>query len=175
MLPLYQRVLGEDFERLPPVLRCFHASTAGGRAAGRFRVTRGPGWLRNWLANRIGLPPAGDQMPIRLAVRVEGEREHWCRQFDQHPALKTVQWAQNGQLREAAWPMRFGFRLVLVGDTLRFEQVATWLAGLRLPCALLPRVRAEVTSRAAGWHVCVRVDVPLLGFLAQYEGEMVPE
>jgi hypothetical protein len=173
--PLYQRVLGACFERLPPALRNFHAGAAGGRARGLFRVTRGPGRLRGWLADRIGLPPAGERVPVLLDVRVEGDRERWRRQFDCHPALETVQWAQAGLLREAAGPVCFGFRLAFHGDELRFEPAGVWLAGLRLPRALLPRVAAAVTGRAAGWHVCVRVDVPLLGFLAQYEGEMVPE
>src|SRR5262249_42896075 len=175
MLPLYQRVLGDDFERLPPVLRRFHGGTEGGRARGVFRVTRGAGRLRNWLANRMGLPPAGGRIPIVLAVRVEGEREYWGGQFEGSAPLKTVQWLKRGQLRESAGPICFGFHLALAGPTLRFEQVGGWLAGLRLPRLLLPRVQAEATGQAVGWHVRVRVEVPLFGFLAQYEGEMVPE
>jgi hypothetical protein len=175
VLPLYQRVLGGSFERLPPALRRFHGAAAGGRACGLFRVTRGPGRLRRWLADRMGLPPAGERVPVRLDVRVEGARERWQRQFDGQPPLATVQWAQAGLLREAAGAVCFGFRLDVRGDALRFEQVGVWLACLRLPGALLPRVTALATGRAAGWHVCVRVEAPLLGFLAQYEGEMVPE
>ena len=32
---LYRRILGEEFDKLPAVLRCFHDHPEGGRGTGR--------------------------------------------------------------------------------------------------------------------------------------------
>jgi hypothetical protein len=171
---LYKRVLGEEFDSLPSVLRCFHEVSAGGKARGRLRITRGKGWLRNVLATLMRLPPQGEQVPVSLAVCVEEEAERWTRNFGPL-CLVTRQWVQNGLLIEAAGPVRFGFRLTADATGMEFHFAGCWFLGVRLPSALAPRVHAEARGREACWWLSVCVEVPALGVLVRYEGEMTPE
>jgi hypothetical protein len=170
---LYHRILGEAFECLPETLRGFHGQAEGGMAEGIVRVTRGKGWFRERLADLLGLPPGGDQLPLRLWVAVEGEGERWTRHFgDVH--LETTQWMRAGLLIEAVGPMRFGYRLVAVENGFRFQLARRWLGHLPLPAAFSPRIWGEATGCPGGWRVDARVDLPLLGLLIRYEGCMTP-
>jgi hypothetical protein len=49
-VPLYRRVLGEEFDRLAPVLRRFHAEPTGGAAQGTFAVEHGRGFVASEVA-----------------------------------------------------------------------------------------------------------------------------
>jgi hypothetical protein len=172
MLPLYQRIFGRAFAQLAPPLQRFHSQRSGGRAAGVLRITRGSNCCSTRLADWLGLPPAGDAVPTRLEVHVEGERERWTRHFG-NLRLESMQWEQGGQLLEGFGRICFGFQPVVAKGVLGFELAGVWLGRLRVPRPFHPSLRAEVTGRSQGWHLRVCVTAPLLGLLVQYEGELV--
>jgi hypothetical protein len=171
---LYRRILGAQFDALPSVLRRFHDGGESSRARGMFRVARRPGRLRNGLASFLGLPRAGSDVPVRLRVVVEGDRERWIRDFDGH-RVETVQWAQGETLMERSGCVRFSCELTLEGSRLGYEFRRAWLAGLPMPRWLSPRVESYVDAGDAGWRVVVRVFAPFLGELVRYEGWVEPE
>jgi Domain of unknown function (DUF4166) len=174
MEPLYRRVLGERFGQLPAVWRRFHEAATGGRGSGTFRVTRGRGWLRNLLADLGGLPRAGDNLPVRLEVRIDGARERWLRNFPDR-TLDSLQWTERGLMLEAMGPLRLGFRLAVDGNALRYELVRAWFLGVPLPRFLAPRASALTVARDDVWTVEVALAVPLLGEIVRYEGLLQPE
>lgn len=141
MPTLYRRILGPAFDQLPPALRQFHDLPEGGRGTGTFRVTRGQGWFRNLLAGAIGLPAQAEQVPVRLQVVVEGDRERWLRDFAGHRVV-SLQWEYRGLLIEKMGPVSTAFRLVVEQEALRFEMAGAWLLGIPLPRALSVRVEA---------------------------------
>lgn len=171
-LPLYHRILGDSFDALPVALRRFHSLPRGGTAHGTLRVTHGKGRLRSKLATVLRLPPEGDHVPLRLHVAVEGEREHWQRDFG-GVRLTTLQWAWRGLLVEGMGPLRWGFRLTACPGSLRFDRERAWLGALPLPAVLAPRITAIVTEAGPdSWNVTVRVAAPILGLLVAYEGKV---
>jgi len=166
---LYRRVLGPRFDLLPEVLKRFHGAAAGGRARGTMRVVRGEGAVRNSLAELLRMPRAGENVPIRLEVVVDGERERWLRYFPGR-CVSTVQWAAGNLLME-----RFGFgsfscALVVQGSRVRYEFLRAWFAGIPLPLWLMPHVESYVDADETGWHVVVHILAPILGEIVQYEG-----
>jgi uncharacterized protein (TIGR02996 family) len=80
MPSLYRRILGSAFDTLPPALQDFHDVETEWRGHSLFTVTRSPGRLRGLVADVGGLPRAG-QVPMRVVLRTEGERERWIRHF----------------------------------------------------------------------------------------------
>ena len=171
MASLYRRVMGEAFDALPPVLRRFHGLEAGGRAGGLLRVTRGDGRLRNLVAGAVGLPEAGEQVPLELHVLVEGDRERWVRAFGAR-RMVSVQWARGDMLMEGVGGVRFGFEVVIEPGGARFVCRRNWLLGLPLPSWLTTRIEAEVRGGDEGWWLRVTVTAPLVGRLVEYEGEV---
>jgi hypothetical protein len=61
---LYQRLLGDDFDKLPAVLRSFHSLPHGGRALGTVTVRREAGFIRHQAARALRLPPVGEDIPF---------------------------------------------------------------------------------------------------------------
>jgi hypothetical protein len=173
MISLHRRLLGAAFDELPPALRSFHEQGQGGTACGVMRVSRATGWLGRGVARVMRLPLAGDEVPLGLRVGVEGDRERWIRDLGGR-RIESVMEARDGLLVEAFGPLRFGLKLLVAGNTLRFEPVCWWLGRLPLPRRLAPRVEAVCEGREKGWHVHVRIAAPVVGLLLAYEGEVTP-
>jgi hypothetical protein len=171
---LYRRLLGGAFDTLPAVLRCFHEQEAGGSARLVFHVSHGDAWLCRAAAKIARLPEPGAEVRGCLRVVVEGERERWVREMDGR-RIETLQWHADGRLVEATGLLRLGFEVTGDADGLRFRSVRGWLGGLPLLPPLLPKVTASIVGQRAGWWVTVRVELPVLGLLMQYEGEAIPE
>lgn len=171
---LYRRILGPRFDALPEVLRRFHGETSGGNARGTLRVERGAGRLRNALASLAGFPRPGAEVPVRLRVVVEGDRERWVRHFGGH-RLETVQWARGDLLMERAGPTSFSSALVIDGPCLSYDLRRAWFAGIPLPRWLAPSVEGHTIAGEGGWRVVVRISAPALGELVRYEGWVEPE
>jgi len=171
---LYRRTLGEAFDRLPQVLKNFHNQPCEAVAQGSLRITRGKGWMRQALAAAMHLPMPGEQVPIQLRVQVDGEEEHWTRDFGSL-RLVTRQWLHRDLLMESAGPMRFGFHLEARGLEMHFVFARCWFIGIPLPTVLAPQVNASVIQHEAGWWVRVSVEVPVLGMITRYEGKVTPQ
>jgi len=171
---LYRRILGERFDALPEVLRRFHDAPGGGRASGTLQVERAAGPLRNALASLLGLPKTATDVPVRLEVEVEGDRERWVRHL-QGRRMETVQWARGDLLMESYGPSSFSSALVVEGSRLCYEFRRAWVVGVPLPRRFAPLVDGRVDASDGGWRLSVRVEAPFLGELVRYEGWVEPE
>ncbi len=168
---LYRRVLGPRFDALPAVLQRFHDAPRGGKARGTFRVERGAGPVRNGLAALWRMPPAGDDVPVRLEVVVDGQREHWRRHFREH-CLASIQWAEGDLLMESFGAGSFVSAVVIDGSCLRYDVRRTWLAGLAIPRWLAPEIDGSVHAGESGWRVVTQFSLPVLGKIVHYEGNV---
>ena len=173
MTTLYQRILGERFDALDPVLRRFHSSETRAAGRGLFRVVHHPGWVRKLLLAVLRFPAKGDGVEVRLEVTPSESGERWVRSFAGRP-LVTWQSAGRGLLMERAGPLCFGLAVEVVAGGLTFRTRRTWMLGVPLPGWLAPRVEADVAPAGEAWNVAVRLALPLVGRLLDYEGEVVP-
>ena len=173
-LPLYRRILGGRYDELPPILKQFHDGASGGRARGTFRVARGDGPIRNLVAAILRMPKAGESVPIRIEVVVEGDRERWLRNFPDR-CMATVQWADGNLLMERFGLASFSSELVVQGSRLRYEFRRAWFAGIPLPRWMSPHVDGYVDAGEVGWRVAVHIFAPWIGEIIHYEGWIEPE
>jgi hypothetical protein len=82
-LPLFRRLLGPAWDRLPAPVRALHDLPRGARAAaeGRAMIERGRGWLARRIADAFDFPPAGEDILVRVDFSAERGREIWRRTF----------------------------------------------------------------------------------------------
>jgi hypothetical protein len=174
----YERLVGEGWGGLDEPVRRFHARAGGAaaRAAGTFAVRRGTGRAACTLARLLGLPEAGEAVPLLLSVTPHGGGERWRRRFAGRDFV-TEQHAHAGLLMaERVGPFELLYRLTAEGGALAYRQEAAALCAgrlrLRLPRRLAPRVEARERAGEGGRgvRVSVRVTAPLVGLLIEYEG-----
>lgn len=173
---LYERLVGEAWGGLDERVRGLHARA---RSSGTFVVRRGEGRVARLVARLLGLPEAGEAVPLRLTVTPHGGGERWHRAFAGKDFV-TEQRAHAGPLlAERTGPFELLFRLTVEGGALVYSQEGAFLRvrGLRvrLPRRLAPRVGAWERAEGRGVRVCVRVSTPLSGTLIEYEGQVVWE
>jgi hypothetical protein len=157
---IYRQLLKDDFERLPPALQRFHSMPGGGRASGTVSVRHS----NRLLARLAGFPHAGDNIPLRLDVHADDERELWMRRFGDDLLLSTQRCA-NGLLVERFGPLRLEFHLSADDAGLRLTSRTVSFWGLPLPL----RVRAAERPHGHGWDF----EVSVAG-VGSYHGTMEP-
>jgi hypothetical protein len=111
---------------------------------------------------------------VTVEVDIREGKECWARTFGTQ-RLVTHQWLRDGLLLEASGPACFGFRMTSDTEGMQFTFARFWLLGLPLPHALSPRINAFAREQGAGWWLQVRMEVPVLGLITQYEGLVIPQ
>lgn len=171
--PLYRRLLGSAWARLPEPVRALHDLQQAMTAEGIASVERGTGWLSRFIGAMAGFPPAGNDIPVRVSFTRSRQTEIWRRQFAE-TSFASIQEAGRGSadrlLVERFGPFAFGLALVLDEDKLRLV-VRRWsLFGLPLPRALAPSGDAYETARNDRFHFHVEIRHPLAGLILRYHG-----
>lgn len=166
--PLYARVLGDRFNRLPASVRAMHSALRDGGAAGEAHVTGAANALGALIARIVGFPPAG-RYPLHVTFTEDETGERWTRQFGR-TGFHSVLGMHNGMLTERFGPLRFLFDLPSDAEGLAME-IKGWSAfGIFLPLALAPRSLAAEWEEDGRFHFDVPIAVPLIGRLVHYRG-----
>ncbi|WP_422364897.1 DUF4166 domain-containing protein [Pelagibius sp.] len=176
-LPLYRRVLGDDFERLPGAVKRLHDHSGQLCANGLCRVSRGSGVVSRVIARLFALPPSGESLPVRVCFIAEGEAELWERDFAGH-RLKTRQGGLAGRpglIYETFGPGRFIVRPRVMPHGLDLELLGVRLLGLPLPRLFWPRIRGHEGEDAGRFTFDVAIMLPLVGLLVAYSGFLEPQ
>lgn len=166
--PLYRRLLGSAFDRLPPLVAALHDICADDGAEGEGHVTRGRGPLSALAGAIMGFPPAGDH-PLHVAFTADESGERWTRRFGPH-AFSSRLSARAGLLIERFGPIRFGFALVADADGLAMRLDRWSIAGLPLPLAFAPRLSGREWQEGDRFRFEVDAALPLVGRVVRYEG-----
>ncbi|AHE57160.1 SDR family oxidoreductase [Sphingomonas sanxanigenens] len=170
--PLYRRVLGAGFDRLPPLVAAMHDICADDGAAGEAHVARGRGPLAALAAAIMRFPPAGDH-DLHMAFAADDRGERWTRRFGRH-GFSSRMTARKGLLIERFGPLRFGFQLAADAEGLAMHLRRWSIAGLPLPLALAPRLSGREWQEGDRFRFEVDAALPLVGRVLRYEGWLRP-
>ncbi len=170
--PLYRRLLGESFDRLPASVRSMHEVHGDAGAAGEGEVKRGGGLLGRLIGAIVGFPPAGTY-PVHVEFLEQGGRERWIRHFGPHRFWSWFS-IRGGLLYERFGLLRFGFELPCDESALRMRLVRWSAAGVPLPLFLAPRVNAREWQEDDRFLFDDRITMPLIGELIHYSGWLRP-
>jgi NAD(P)-dependent dehydrogenase (short-subunit alcohol dehydrogenase family) len=168
LVPLYKRIMGESFVRLPAAVRTMHDIGGAGTAHGEAEVERGSSLLAKLVCNIMRFPPAGKH---KLAVYFTEENgvETWTRDFGGHRFSSRLSEA-NGQLVERFGPMRFYFDLPATNQGLTMV-MRRWSAFyIAMPLWLGPKSEAREWAEGQDFWLDVPIDLPLIGRLIHYRG-----
>lgn len=173
---LYERILGDAWNDLPPTIREMHSGISS--AEGRGRVDRG-GSPVAWLAGALmSFPPAGVNLPVRVTFEQTPSGEVWRRTFGKH-SFQSHQYDGRGKserlIVERFGALEFAMALVVEGGRVRLV-TRRWSAfGVPLPMWLAPRSNAHEREENGAFHFFVEISHPLTGLIVRYEGWLKPQ
>lgn len=170
--PLYARVMGAAFDRLPPAVRRLHDVCRDSGAQGEGRVERGRGLLARALAAAMRFPPEG-RWPLHVAFAEADGVERWTRDFGGHLFTSELR-AKGESLVERFGPLRFAFDLPSGPDGLEMKLRGWTIVGLPLPLALAPRIGAREWEEEGRFRFAVSASLPLVGEIVRYSGWLEP-
>lgn len=165
--PLFRRVLGEGFARLPVPVQALHSGP--GHWTGEAEVERGRGLLARLCARLTRLPPAGDQ-PVRVEIRCDADGEHWVRRYAGAHAMPSRLWVGQGRLRERLGPVVLEYALAADPACLQWRVSAARCCGCPLPARWFAGVIARESGVDGRYRFDVRAELPGVGLLVHYRG-----
>ncbi len=175
--PLYRRLLGDAFDQMPAPWRAMHAVASELTAQGVAIVERGTNVLARWVADLIGFPAAGSDVPVRVTFTAREGVETWRRQFAGRSFASTQQEGRGRfarLLNETFGPFQLGLALVVENGRMRLI-VRRWsLLGKVLPRAWAPIGHACEFVEDGRFNFDVEISHPLMGRIVRYRGWLVP-
>lgn len=169
--PLYRRVMGDDFDRLPEATRRLHRGRPAVIAVGEAEVTPAANPFGALVARLFGLPHKPGRQPIRVVIESRDGREHWSRFFGDRPMRSVMSAVPGGLIEERFGAFALRMRLVVKPGGLDMERVSGTLWGMPLPAFLLPEITATERVDAYRRHAFdVAIAAPLIGRLVAYKG-----
>lgn len=176
-VPLYRRILGTAWQRLPAEIRALHEGRGTTVAAGSASVERGSSPLARLAAFLIGFPAAAEDMPVQVRFDAEGGAETWTRSFGDD-SFSSRQFAGKGRsaglLCERFGLLTFAMALVPEGDRLTLVLRRWRFCGLPLPLWLCPRSDSYEVSKGGRFRFHVDISHPLTGLIVRYRGWLAP-
>jgi uncharacterized protein DUF4166/saccharopine dehydrogenase-like protein len=176
--PLYRRILGDAYAMLPQPLQIMHDLKSELTAAGVASVERGKGLLARLAAAIVGFPPAGDDVPVKVAFRLQDGREFWQRNFAGQRFESTQEEGKGRSARllcERFGALSFAMALVVDGERMRLVMRRWSLFGLPLPLALAPRIDAYEHVEDGRFRFHVEISHSLTGLIVRYRGWLMPQ
>ena len=173
---LYRRILGDAYEHLPPLVRDMHEVRDRHTARGRGRVTRGSNLASRLLADVLGMPPEAADIPVETTFALEGGAETITRNYNSAFLITRQAMAQSRShggsslLQERFGPVALFIALEGTEEGITFHLERVSLLGIRLPSVFSPGVIARERVKDGLYHYFVRIELPLIGMLVEYEG-----
>lgn len=166
--PLYRRIMGEDFDRLPLSLRQLHGLLRASGAQGEAVVTGATNWAGKMIARLMNFPSPGTH-PLHVTFEERDGVEHWSRDFSGHRFSSELS-EVDGHLQERFGALRFRFALPATATGLSMI-VCGWSAfHVPLPLWMAPRSPATESDEDAIFHFDVPISLPVVGPIVHYRG-----
>jgi len=176
-VPLYRRLLGEAWNRLPAPWQAMHDVTNEMTASGMGEVERGKGWLAKLAAKLFRFPPSGRDLPVTVSFNHNRGQEVWRRDFAGHRFVST-QWEGRGRferlLCERFGPITVALALVVEDGRLVLVPRGWTFLGLAMPLRWAPGGYAREYAKDGRFCFDVEIAHPLTGTVIRYRGWLVP-
>ncbi|MEN0040522.1 MAG: DUF4166 domain-containing protein [Pseudomonadota bacterium] len=175
--PLFARVLGDDWDRLPDVLRAAHNVDSSLHLTGCADIQRNGNPVIDRIGTWSGLPPAGRNVPLTITMQRDGDGEIWTRHFGDHVFCSRI---RAGKVPRTTWekagPIEVEMSFALKGDEIHQTSRRNRILAFPLPGKLAPASRVVESVIDGRYHFDVVVQAPLgLGLLVAYQGWLVPD
>lgn len=169
--PLFRRLLGDDIDKLPSLLREAHDAGVTQRWAGKAIVIRSANPIAKLLCRMMRLPSPGDDVPVTVLFERRGITERWSRAFAGRRYRSSLA-ERDGLMIERMGPATNIFHLAVVTGQLHLDLVGFRFFGIPFPNWARPHCHAREKEDAGHYVFDVPVSLPWLGHVIRYTGRM---
>ena len=171
-VPLYQRLLGDDFLALDAAVRDLHSLRGHQRLRGRCTIVGAERRGGRWLAALLGLPAPAKESAFAFELSADRDGETWTRHFP-HRAMRSRLHEQGPSiLGERLGPARLSFALDVHEGSLSMRLLGVRILGMPWPRRWLPTVWAREHGVGEQFHFDVGARLGALGLLVAYRGQL---
>ena len=160
--------MGDDFNRLSPLLRLAHTGTK--KLEGKVTVRRG-GKLANLICTVFGFPVESSEAHLIVECSHYDDRMDWVRFFDGFK-MSSGFIADGHFLVEKLGPLAMSFKAVASDGELEYQFSKTKLFGIPLPSILSPKIVAYEKEIEGMYQFFVSVNMLIAGFVLSYGGDL---
>jgi hypothetical protein len=174
--PLFARILKERFACLPKAIRDVHSPQPRLDLCGRATVEESPRQLTRLVRRLLGLPRAGEDVPVHVQIEARGEQERWRRDFAGQEFTSLLGSSDfSDRITERFGAMTCEFNLVASKEMLSMEIVGWSLGPMPLPRSLAPTINArEWVDEQGRFRFDVAIGAPVIGQIVHYRGWLLP-
>ena len=173
---VHAQVLGNSFERLPPLLRAVHAGRARRQFSGRCSIVSGGSWLARAIALLASLPRRShDDVEVNVVIERQERRgtseirETWTRWFGGQQMQSVIRRGRHG-LEEHFGPIVLTFELIAENDRIIWRLNGARFLFLPLPTAMFAGCGAFETVTDGRYYFDARAHIAGVGLLVHYKG-----
>ena len=169
---LFERVLGEDFRRLPEPIRDLHRTLGDSVWSGRASVQGARSWAGRLTAALFGFPGEHPETPVTVRITSDGRRSVWRRRIGSG-RFRSVLTEREGGVVERFGLLAFDLDLTVADGRLAYSVRGWRLGPVPLPRALAPVTTTHEAVDAEGrFTFDVEISAPLVGRLVRYRGRL---
>lgn len=160
--------LGEKYSDLAGLVKQAH--TGHIRLEGNVYVRHGNG-LAKLFARVLKLPPAGESLRLVVNGYHEVDQMRWQREFEGH-RMQSCFRLKGEYLVENMGPVKLWMKLGVDQGVLEYHLSKASLWGITIPRIFAPRLNAYEKEVDHHYVFGVRIDLPILGKLIEYSGQL---
>ncbi|MGO4388314.1 DUF4166 domain-containing protein [Microvirga sp. 2YAF29] len=172
---LFEKALGPDIARLPPLVRHVH----GGQPLhlkGRAAIEGARHWAGKLIAKLFAFPGTTPDTEADITFERQGNREIWTRRFGGRGFRSVLRPASAPRrVFERFGPFRFELELTPLRTGFELTIVGWGLGSFRLPTRLAPKAPARAFVDDKGrYRFDVAISLPWVGQIVRYRGWAMP-
>jgi hypothetical protein len=169
MHSLYQRILGDSFDSLDPILKRIHNGRSVLRYSGYCDIESNGTALARFIACVAGLPSRGVNVATTVTMNCRDGSEEWTRAFGSHRMRSSLR-CHRGRLRERLGLVVFTFDLISSANRIDWHLVSARLWPIPIPVTFLIKCGASETAVEGRYTFDVKAHVLGVGMIVHYKG-----
>jgi hypothetical protein len=175
--PLFHSALGDRWRELPVCIQRLHSVDVAARFSGQAHITRGRGLVARLAAWLVGLPKAGEDVPLTVTMTRTLEGEAWERNFAGRRLRSVLMRSPRpGHVRERFGLATYELELPVEDAALHFSVRRGWFLGIPMPSVLLPKSCTKEFAVDGEFRFDVGLYAPVTGSLiVRYRGCLRPD
>jgi hypothetical protein len=174
--PIHSVIDDNAFLQLPEIVQHVHDNNGYVRMEGYSDVERGGGIIGDFICWMVGLPRHGHGQKTVVEFTLDDSGvSHWSRNFEGRvysSRMTKGEGSYAGKLVEQLSVWTGVFELSPYPDRLAWTLTEIRMFGMKLPPLLALECHAYEADRDGRYHFLIHMDIPLLGHLICYKGNL---